>query len=202
VVQEGGLRFELNLHGHHDSGLFLDHRKTRAMVRQRAVRKRVLNLFCYTGSFSVYAAAGGAASVTSLDLSRTYLDWTERNFALNELSSELHRVVQGDILQWLPAARELDQEYDLIVCDPPTFSNSKRMLEPLDTVRNHAPLLDMCLAVLAPGGELFFSTNASRFRMGARPDFAEITEITRSEDYRRGGGHRCWHHQDPRIKDS
>ena len=198
-VQEGGLSFEINLHGHHDCGLFLDHRKTRALVRQRSVGRRVLNLFCYTGSFSVYAAAGGAASVTSVDLSRTYLDWTLRNLALNNLGTVRHFVVNEDILQWLPQARAWEQDYDLIVCDPPTFSNSKKMCQPLDTVRNHGPLLRMCQELLTPGGELFFSTNAAHFRLESDLEMQEITQTTRSEDYRRGGGHRCWHYRRPDL---
>ena len=201
TVQEGGLRFEIQLEGLHDSGLFLDHRKTRAMVRERSAGKRVLNLFSYTGSFSVYAAAGGASHVVSVDLSQPYLNWTQRNLALNSLEDGRHRAVHDDVLQWLRLACAFEQRYDLIVCDPPTFSNSKRMLEILDTARNHATFLDHCQQLLSPGGELFFSTNAAHFRLDpGLTQYQEITEQTRCEDYRRGGGHRCWYFQQPLRK--
>ncbi|CAM9915597.1 unnamed protein product [Phaeothamnion confervicola] len=197
TVSEGGLDFEVNLRSHNDSGLFLDHRKTRQMVRDMSRDKQVLNLFCYTGSFSVYAAAGGARSVTSIDLSKTYLDWTARNFLLNDMEPDDYKLVQGDILQWLPVAEKDGKRYDIIICDPPTFSNSKRMVETLDTKRAHADLLRSCVALLRPGGQLIFSTNASNFKLDpALVGFVEISDKTRCEDYRRGGGHRCWVYRD------
>lgn len=194
LVDEQGMKFEVNLHGYQDSGLFLDHRLTRAWVRARATGRRVLNLFCYTGSFSVAAAMGGAATVTSIDLSNTYLQWAARNFAHNEL--EPQRLLQADVMQWLPAAQGEGEQYDLIVCDPPTFSNSKRMQEVFDVQARHADMLRGLQILLASGGTLLFSCNDSRFKLDASlSGFEEITQQTRSEDFRRRGGHRCWRYQ-------
>lgn len=186
TVQEHGLRFEVNLTAYHDTGLFLDHRLTRRMVRERAEGLRVLNLFCYTGSFSVYAGAGGARRVTSVDLSNTYLEWTERNLRLNGLKLSAHEIVRADVLQWTSA-----EEYDLIICDPPTFSNSKAMRDTFDVGRDHPQLLAGCRDLLAPGGTLLFSTNDQGFR----PQFegTEITSQTVPEDFQKGRPpHRCW----------
>lgn len=192
LVQEAGMKFEVNLHGHQDTGLFLDHRLTRDWVRRQASGAEVLNLFCYTGSFSVAAALGGAARVTSLDLSHTYLDWAGRNFLHNGLSMHPHLFVQGDLLQWLPQALDSDQSYDLIVCDPPTFSNSKRMKQTFDLQKLHLSMLTGLQGLLRPGGRLLFSCNDSRFRLDASLPYEEISSQTRSEDFRRRAGHRCW----------
>ncbi len=192
TVEEQGMRFEVNLHGHQDTGLFLDHRLTRSWVRGRAAGTNMLNLFCYTGSFSVAAALGGAARVTSLDLSRTYLDWAGRNFQLNQIPMQSHSFVQADVLQWLPQALDAQQRYDLIVCDPPTFSNSKRMTQTFDLQKVHLALLTGLRQLLSPAGQLVFSCNDRRFRLDAGLPLTEITGHTRSEDFRRGSGHRCW----------
>lgn len=160
-VQESGLKFIVNLSDYLDTGLFLDHRLTRQMVREEAKGKRVLNLFCYTGSFSVYAAAGGASEVVSVDLSKTYLAWAEKNMQLNFPAYSHHRVVHADVLQYL---KDLpSHSFDLIVMDPPTFSNSKRMENVLDIQRDHVTLINDCLKALTPGGVLYFSTNYTRF---------------------------------------
>lgn len=193
TVQEGPLRFEVNLHGYQDSGLFLDHRLTRRQVMQSCRDRKVLNLFCYTASFSVAAAAGGARQVTSVDLSATYLEWGRRNFQLNQLEPAAHRWVQADILQWVHEA-SAREAYDLIVCDPPTFSNSKRMLQTFEVQRCHRPLLEELKGWLSPGGQLIFSCNDRGFRLDPQLDLKEITGRTRSEDFRRGSGHRCWHY--------
>jgi len=193
VVHEQDMRFEVNLHGYQDTGLFLDHRLTRARIRAEAAGCEVLNLFCYTGSFSVAAALGGARRVTSLDLSHTYLDWVGRNFVLNGISLRPHVFVQDDVLQWLPLALDHEQSYDLIVCDPPTFSNSKRMLQTFELQRVHGSMLTGLMGLLRPGGQLYFSCNDTRFRMDPHLPLQEISDKTRSEDFRRGGGHRCWH---------
>jgi 23S rRNA (cytosine1962-C5)-methyltransferase len=161
VVREAGLSFRVNLTDYLDTGLFLDHRITRGMVREEASSRRVLNLFCYTGSFSVYAAAGGAASVDSVDLSKTYLAWAEANMVLNGFSGGSHRFIHADVLQWLDEAPSAF--YDLVVMDPPTFSNSKRMKDFLDIQRDHAELINKALLAMAPGGVLYFSTNYRRF---------------------------------------
>lgn len=179
-VQEGGLRFWVNLSDYLDTGLFLDHRITRQMVRSDAAGKRILNLFAYTGSFSVYAAAGGAAEVVTVDLSNTYINWAKRNFELNGLSDagKYHFVV-ADVLQYLqtlPAGR-----FDLIVMDPPTFSNSKKMNDILDIQRDHVALINQCIRVLQPGGVLYFSTNARRFELNQTAITASnCTDITRA----------------------
>ena len=158
-VEEGGLRFLVNLFDYLDTGLFLDHRPLRARVRELAQGKRFLNLFCYTGSVSVYAAAGGAATTTSVDLSKTYLEWASSNLALNGYIGSSHRLVQGDAQAFVDENRG---SYDLIFVDPPTFSNSKRA-EDFDVQRDHVRLLLACAQRLAPGGLILFSNNFRRF---------------------------------------
>ena len=196
VVREGGHRFIVNLTDHLDTGLFLDHRETRALVGQRAGGKRVLNLFCYTGSFSVYAANGGAASTTSVDLSKTYLDWAARNFSLNGLDMGRNRLVQADAMRFLALGRASVERYDLIVLDPPSFSNSKRMQGVLDMQRDHVELIRDCVGLLSRGGELLFSTNLRNFRLDASAlqDIAmeEISERTVPLDFRNRRIHSCW----------
>jgi 23S rRNA (cytosine1962-C5)-methyltransferase len=162
VVEEAGLKFKVNLSDYLDSGLFLDHRITRSMVRAEAKDKMVLNLFCYTGSFSVYAAAGGASEVWSVDLSNTYLSWAEDNFRLNGLEDpSKYKFIRADVKQYLD---ELPSGYfDLIVMDPPTFSNSKMMKDFLDIQRDHVELLNKALRSMRDGGRLYFSTNYRKF---------------------------------------
>ncbi len=202
VVREGGHRFIVNLHGYLDTGLFLDHRVTRGMVGERARGKRFLNLFSYTASFTVYAAAAGAVSSESVDLSNTYSNWAERNLRLNRVDLARHRVVRADVFTWLReavAAFEAgDREgVDLIVLDPPTFSNSKAMQGILDIQRDHPWLIRQCLQLLSPRGELFFSTNLRSFELdalvGERARFREISAKTVPEDFRDRRIHRCWH---------
>ncbi|HEY6452191.1 MAG TPA: bifunctional 23S rRNA (guanine(2069)-N(7))-methyltransferase RlmK/23S rRNA (guanine(2445)-N(2))-methyltransferase RlmL [Steroidobacteraceae bacterium] len=166
VVEEGGLRFQVNLEDYLDSGLFLDHRLTRERLRQRARGAHFLNLFCYTASATVYAAAGGAAGSLSLDLSNGHLDWAAQNFALNGLDRARHRLERADCLDWLEA--DDANRYELIFLDPPTFSNSKRMQGVLDIQRDHLHLIEGCMRRLAPGGLLLFACNAQRFRLDAR----------------------------------
>jgi 23S rRNA (guanine2445-N2)-methyltransferase / 23S rRNA (guanine2069-N7)-methyltransferase len=201
VVEEGGLKFRVNFDDYLDTGLFLDHRPTRARIREIAKGKRFLNLFSYTGTVTVYAAAGGARSSVSVDLSRTYLDWAERNLGLNNLATRDHQLIQADCLQWLAdAGRGLEKyraSYDLIFLDPPTFSNSKRMEGVLDIARDHAALIDSCMTVLAPGGLLVFSTNAQKFKLDApvaeRYDVQDITAATIPRDFERNARiHRCY----------
>lgn len=164
IVKEAGLSFRVNLTDYLDTGLFLDHRITRGMVRAEAGGKRVLNLFCYTGSFSVYAAAGGAAQVDSVDLSKTYLNWAEANMALNVPRDEQRqRFIHADVKQWLDQAPA--DGYDLVVMDPPTFSNSKRMKDFLDIQRDHVELINKTLRAMKPGGVLYFSTNLRSFQL-------------------------------------
>jgi 23S rRNA (cytosine1962-C5)-methyltransferase len=196
VVMEGGHRFIVNLQAYLDTGLFLDHRNTRAMVQAEARGKRFLNLFCYSGSFTVYASAGGAASSLSLDLSNTYLDWARRNFELNALDPARHRLERADVLEWLAQAATSGARFDLIVLDPPSFSTSKAMSRTLDVQRDHPELLHQCERLLAPGGVLYFSTNLRSFGLepGAvtRLQGEEISARTVPEDFRNRRIHRCW----------
>ena len=163
MVEEDGLRFKVNLTDYLDTGLFLDHRITRHMVRAEAKDRKVLNLFAYTGSFSVYAAAGGAASVTTVDLSKTYLTWAEENMRLNGFpDKQKYSYVQADIKQYLQDLKA--SQFDLVVMDPPTFSNSKRMKDDfLDIQRDHVELINHALFSMNTGGILYFSTNFSKF---------------------------------------
>lgn len=162
VAEENGLKFIVNLSDYLDTGLFLDHRITRQMVKEQSTGRKVLNLFAYTGSFSVYAAAGGATEVVTVDLSKTYLQWAERNMQLNSFTDiAKYKYVHADVLQYLktiPAGY-----FDLMVMDPPTFSNSKRMEDFLDIQRDHVALINDCMEALKPGGLLFFSTNYRKF---------------------------------------
>lgn len=164
IVPEGGLNFIINLTDYLDTGLFLDHRLTREMVRFEAEGKRVLNLFCYTGSFSVYAAKGRAKSITSVDLSKTYINWAKRNMQFNKLyDSDKHEFIQGDVMQVI---NELPKDtFDIIVCDPPTFSNSKKMEETFDVQRDHIPLLKKLLKACTEDGKIYFSNNYRGFSL-------------------------------------
>ncbi|MCC6186169.1 MAG: class I SAM-dependent methyltransferase [Chitinophagaceae bacterium] len=164
IVPEGDLNFIINLTDYLDTGLFLDHRITRNLVRQEARGKRVLNLFCYTGSFTVYAAKGGARSITSVDLSKTYINWAKRNLQFNKLfDAEKHEMMQGDVMQII---NDLPKDtFDIIICDPPTFSNSKRMDEDFDVQRDHVTLLRKLLKACTDTGKIYFSNNYRGFSM-------------------------------------
>jgi 23S rRNA (cytosine1962-C5)-methyltransferase len=164
VVKEAGLSFLVNLSDYLDTGLFLDHRPLRARVGAESAGKRVLNLFAYTGAFSVHAAAGGASLVTTVDLSNTYLDWAERNLALNGLAGPGCPLVRADVREFLAQGRREGRSWDLIVADPPTFSNSKAAPADFDVNRDWPSLIDACLGLLAPGGTLYFSTNSRRLK--------------------------------------
>jgi 23S rRNA (cytosine1962-C5)-methyltransferase len=185
VVKEAGLSFKVNLTDYLDTGLFLDHRITRGMVREEARGQRVLNLFCYTGSFSVYAAAGGAAAVDSVDLSKTYLNWAEDNMQLNGLAETGNRYIHADVKQWLDGTPA--DHYDLVVMDPPTFSNSKRMKDFLDIQRDHPELINKALHAMRTGGVLYFSTNFRRFQLETEKIVAasvkDITNATTPFDF-------------------
>ncbi|MDR2101501.1 MAG: class I SAM-dependent methyltransferase [Treponema sp.] len=199
-IREGGLRFRVNLSDYLDTGFFPDRRKMRSLVGKEAAGRGVLNLFCYTASFSVYAAAGGAARVDSVDLSNTYLDWGAVNFDLNGFRAERlnsgdffrfhgssegsgqarpdieagplggkgpppHRLIRGDVLPFLDAAATARLSWDIIILDPPAFSNSKKMSGALDLRRDHRELICRCLALLNPGGKLWFSANPRHFKL-------------------------------------
>ena len=199
TVREGGLEFEVNLSDYLDTGLFLDHRQTRGLVRAEAEGKRFLNLFCYTGSFSVYAAAGGAAETTSVDLSNTYLDWTRTNLAKNGFKDAgRHRTVRDEARAFLEhRARRGEPPFDLVVCDPPTFSRSAKSETPWDVERDHAALLELVARNLTAGGVVHFSTNFRRFHLADEPlaklyTIREITRQTIPEDFRNERIHRAW----------
>jgi 23S rRNA (guanine2445-N2)-methyltransferase / 23S rRNA (guanine2069-N7)-methyltransferase len=198
-VSEAGLVFEVNLSDYLDTGLFLDHRQTRELVRAEAAGKRILNLFCYTGSFSVYAAAGGARETVSVDLSNTYLDWTRRNLQANGFDDDRrHAVVRDEARAFLEhRARRGEAPFDLVIADPPTFSRSAKSDAPWDVERDHAELLNLVAANLTPGGVVFFSTNFRRFHLAAdrlaeRYSIRDITARTIPEDFRDGRPHRTW----------
>ena len=194
IVRENGLRFIINPADYLDTGLFLDHRNTRRMVRDEAAGKRFLNLFAYTGSFTVYAAAGGAAETLTVDMSNTYLEWADRNLSLNGFSGKNHRLVQADALAWLE--QPVRERFDLIVVDPPTFSNSKRMEGTLDVQRNHVLLLNRVLRFCAPGGTVWFSTNYRRFKIWEEEIRAariqDVSKQTVPEDFRNKKIHQCF----------
>jgi len=196
-VSEGGLRFLVNLTDHLDTGLFLDHRLTRALVRQLVAGAHFLNLFAYTGTASVYAAAGGARTTTTVDLSATYLDWARRNMARNGFAEgQAHRFVRADCLAWLGTPRH--QHYGFIFLDPPTFSNSKGMGgRTFDVQRDHVTLIRAVAPLLAPDGVLLFSNNFRQFRMDrpALSDFLveDLTRATLPPDFQRNRRiHSCW----------
>ena len=197
LVQESGLRFQVNFDDYLDTGLFLDHRLTRQRLRTAAGGKRFLNLFAYTGTATVYAVAGGASATTTVDLSNTYLDWAHRNLELNGLGGKQHGFVHADCREWLDRSAPEGGRYDLIFLDPPTFSNSKRMEGVLDIERDHATLIDACMRLLAPGGLLVFSTNAQRFRLdpqlAGRLAIEDVSAATLPRDFERNPRiHRCF----------
>lgn len=195
IVHENGLKFKVNLSDYLDTGLFLDHRTTRQMVRRISEGKNVLNLFAYTGTFTTYAAAGGAASTTTVDMSATYLAWAQENLRLNGLEESRHQFIQADVTAWL---REPGEElYDIIILDPPTFSNSKRMRFALDIQKDHPFLINRCLRRLKPGGTLFFSTNFRKFKMQHEAIWggAKVTDISNETvpaDFRNKKIHYCF----------
>ena len=194
-VIENGYRFWVNLRDYIDTGIFPDHRRMRDLSTEAVSRKSFLNLFAYTGSFSVYAAMRGAARVTTVDMSNTYLDWAKDNFELNGLSPRDYVFVQDDVMQWLAHAREKAPKYDIIICDPPTFSNSKRMENSFEIERDQLALIKGCAQRLNPNGTLWWSTNKRRFKLSDDVTslfrVEETTHLTRPEDFRQRP-HQSW----------
>lgn len=193
-VQEGGLRFKVNLADYLDTGLFLDHRLTRELIRDLASGRDFLNLFAYTGSVSVYAAAGGATSTTTVDMSSTYCAWAKENLELNGFTSHVHQVISADCLKWL---EQHSRQYGLIFLDPPTFSNSKKMDDCFDIQRDHVALIQNTCRLLTDDGVLIFSNNLRRFKMDydglAGLKVEEITQQTIPQDFKRNTKiHNCW----------
>lgn len=197
TVSEHGALFKVNLWDYLDTGLFLDHRKTRQIVAQMAKGKRVLNLFAYTGSVSVQAALHGASGITTVDMSNTYLTWAKDNFALNNLTGNQFQFVQADCLKWL---KSNEQKYDLIFIDPPTFSNSKRMEDSFDVQRDHVSVLTNAVKSLTEHGEIIFTNNKRNFKMNHEEmaslglKAVNISEKTRDMDFQRNVHiHNSWH---------
>ncbi|HEU0197122.1 MAG TPA: bifunctional 23S rRNA (guanine(2069)-N(7))-methyltransferase RlmK/23S rRNA (guanine(2445)-N(2))-methyltransferase RlmL [Nevskiaceae bacterium] len=212
TIDEHGCRLLVDFESYLDTGLFLDHRPIRLRIQQESHGKRVLNLFCYTGSATAQAVRGGALRTVSLDLSNTYLEWARDNLAANGAGAELyphpprdlqrlvrHALIHADARKWLAEAAAQPQgvQFDLVFIDPPTFSNSKAMEGHFDIQRDHAPLIDDAMKLLAPEGSLYFSSNRRRFKLdqtlAERYSVQDITPQTLDEDFKRPRpAHRCW----------
>ncbi len=199
-VQEGGYLFEVDLSGYLDTGLFLDHRLTRKLIEEKADRTRFLNLFAYTGTASVYAAGGGAAETTTVDLSQTYLDWARRNMTANGFDGSAHTFERADVMPWIANCARTSRRFDLIFVDPPTFSNSKAMGgRTWDVQRDHVELLGGVTRLLAPGGQALFSCNLRTFKPDEQAlskrgiNFEDITAQTIPHDFERNPRiHKCY----------
>ncbi len=195
IVHENGLKFIINLSDYLDTGFFLDHRITRQKIREQSAGKKVLNLFAYTGSFSVYAASGGANEVVTVDLSKTYLSWAVRNMQLNGFTGEKkYKFSQADAKKYLKILPE--NCFDLIIMDPPSFSNSKKMKDFLDIQIDHPELINDCLKALKFGGVLYFSTNLRKFVLNkekiAASEIKDITKITTPFDFEKKLFRQCY----------
>jgi 23S rRNA (guanine2445-N2)-methyltransferase / 23S rRNA (guanine2069-N7)-methyltransferase len=195
-LSEYGAKFKINLWDYLDTGLFLDHRKTRQIVAKKSKGKSLLNLFAYTGSVSLQAALHGADTITTVDMSNTYLNWAQDNFKLNNLSGHKYQFIQADCLKWL---KENKQAFDVIFIDPPTFSNSKRMEDSFDVQGDHINVITDALNSLSQGGEIIFTNNKRNFKMDT--DAIEtlgliaknISELTRDKDFERNKHiHNSW----------
>lgn len=194
IVREQGARFLVKLGVYADTGLFSDHRLTRQWVRMRAAGKDVLNLYAYTGTFSVYAALGGAALTLSVDLSRPYCLWAKRNLELNGIAGEEHKVENSDVFSFLDKSPGCS--WDMIIIDPPTFSTSKKMNYVFDIKKDHSLLIRKAFPLLREEGMILFSTNARKFKMDPmlfdEAHVEEITEQTIPSDFQQHRPHRCW----------
>ena len=196
MVLEYGIKFKVNLLDYLDTGLFLDHRETRQLVAARAKEKRLLNLFAYTCSFSVHAAAAGAIFTKSVDMSNTYTDWGRDNFILNSLPLKNNPIVRADCLKFLDEEIFSKTKYDIIVIDPPTISRSKKMDQMFDIQLDYISLIKKCLNLLSPDGVIFFSTNSRKFTFD-HSQFESCTIIDISNktipiDFHSQKIHQCW----------
>ena len=196
IANEYGLKFRVNLKDYLDTGLFLDHRLTRKLISRIAKNRSFLNLFAYSGTATVYAAAGGASSSTTVDMSNTYLAWAQDNLELNNFSGKQHEFIREDCIKWLSDAKNEGRRYQLIFLDPPTFSNSKRMDRTLDIKRDHVELINQTMELLDDDGVLIFSCNAHGFKLDQKHlkeySIRDITRMTTSQDFRRKPAHVCW----------
>ena len=194
IVKEGGLKFFVNFSDYLDTGLFLDHRMTRDLIRQKTNGAKFLNLFAYTCTASVYAADGGARKTVSVDTSTTYLDWGKKNFEINRLLTDSNLFIKRDVFTFLESDFET---YDLIFIDPPTFSNRKCDNNVFDVQRDHLKLITLAAEHLKKDGQIIFSNNYRRFKLDqALEELFSIEEISRNtlpEDYTRNQKiHRTW----------
>lgn len=193
TVLEYGVKFKVNLIDYLDTGLFMDHRETRQLVAKEANGKRVLNLFSYTGSFSVQAAVHGASFTKSVDMSNTYSEWARDNFNLNGQTPKANEVIRADCLKFLDEEIKARERYHIIVIDPPTISRSKKMDQMFDIQHDYIFLLTKSLRLLHPGGVIFFSTNSRKFIFDDTLfTSVEISKKTLPVDFSDPKIHRCW----------
>ncbi|ORU92423.1 MAG: 23S rRNA (guanine(2445)-N(2))/(guanine(2069)-N(7))-methyltransferase [Cycloclasticus sp. symbiont of Bathymodiolus heckerae] len=197
TVQEGGASFLVNFKDYLDTGLFLDHRPIRQWIHDNANGKQFLNLFAYTGSVTVHAALGGATTSTTVDMSKTYLDWAKNNFELNKLNLDKHQLVRANCMEWLDTAIQEQRKYELIFIDPPTFSNSKRMDNVFDIQRDHVELINKAAQLLTKKGTIIFSTNFRKFKLDEaaleKLNVQNISKQTLPKDFERNPKiHYCW----------
>lgn len=194
TVQENGLKFLVNMSDYLDTGLFLDHRITRNLFKEEANNKNVLNLFAYTGAFSVYAAAGNAKHITTVDLSNTYLQWAQDNFTLNNFDPSKHDFIKADVKEWIKTGNE--EKYDLVILDPPTVSKSKMSRSNFDIQSDHPELIHHVLRQMTKGGILYFSNNFREFQLNTKriqaSSITDISALTIPEDFRNKKIHACW----------
>lgn len=193
IVSENGIPFWVNLDKYLDTGLFLDHRNTRLRIKNEAMDKRFLNLFAYTGSFTVYAAKGGAIYSETVDLSNAYCEWAKRNFKLNNINTKQHIIIRENVLEYL---QKTNKQFDLIVIDPPSFSNSKKMANSFDIQRDHILLITQAMKLLSPNGVLYFSNNLRTFKLAneisEKYNIKDISAQSVPIDFRNKKIHRCW----------
>lgn len=198
AMAERDLKFYINLNDYVDTGLFSDHRDTRMRVREQAAGKRFLNLYCYTGSFTCYAARGGASLTVSVDRSETAIQWTKDNLELNGLSAPEHILIQKDTLDFLASPGPACRDFDLAVVDPPSYSTTKTKDVHFDVAADHPKMLNRVFALMKKGGRVYFSTNHQNFELKTRDlavtDIKDITDLTIPEDYRNKNKriHQCW----------
>ena len=193
IITENGIPFWVNLDKYLDTGLFLDHRNTRLRIKNEAESKRFLNLFAYTGSFTVYAAKGGAVYSETVDLSNAYTEWAKKNFKLNNINTKQHIIIRENVLEYI---QQTQKQFDLIVIDPPSFSNSKKMVRSFDIQRDHIFLINATMKLLSPNGVLYFSNNLRTFKLAneisEKYSVKDISAQSVPIDFRNKKIHRCW----------